>query len=107
VKADHFEGESAMRALEEQAIFACADAVLASCDVEAEQFATFYNADPARVHIVPLGVERSFFSPGDRAAARQALGLNSTTDLLLYVGRLQALKGVELALETLITLRDQ
>ena len=106
VKADHFEGESAMRALEEQAIFACADAVLASCDVEAEQFATFYNADPTRVHIVPLGVERAFFTPGDRVAARQALGLSSTTDLLLYVGRLQALKGVELALETLIALRD-
>lgn len=107
VKADHFEGESAMRALEEQAIFSCADAVLASCDVEAEQFATYYDADPARVHIVPLGVERAFFSPGDRTAARQALGLTESTDVLLYVGRLQALKGVELALETLIALRAQ
>ena len=26
-----------------------------------------YNADPARVHVVPLGVEHAFFAPGDRA----------------------------------------
>ena len=105
VKADHFEGESAHRAIEEQTIFNCADAVLASCDVEAAQFVEFYNADPQRIRVVPLGVERAFFSPGDRRAARQALGLDEDGTLLLYVGRLQALKGVELALETLIELR--
>lgn len=104
VKADHFEGESVERALEEQIIFDCADAVLASCDVEAAQFAEFYNADPARVHVVALGVERAYFSPGDMPAARQALGLSLESTQLLYVGRLQPLKGVDLALETLIAL---
>ena len=107
VKADHFEGESEQRAVEERTIFSCADAVLASCDVEAAQFVEFYGADPARIHVVPLGVERAFFSPGDRTAARQALGLDTDNTLLLYVGRLQPLKGVELALETLITMRSR
>jgi D-inositol-3-phosphate glycosyltransferase len=107
VKADHFEGESAQRAIEEQTIFNCADAVLASCDVEAAQFQEFYQADPTRIHVVPLGVERAYFSPGDRRAARQALGLETEGSLLLYVGRLQALKGVDLALETLIALRSR
>ncbi|HEY5302600.1 MAG TPA: glycosyltransferase [Acidimicrobiales bacterium] len=107
VKADHFEGESEDRAHQEAAIFACADAVLASCDVEAAQFVEYYNADPARVHVVPLGVQHAFFAPGDQRAARQALGRNETETMLLFVGRLQALKGVELALETLITLRQR
>ncbi|MHB1251670.1 MAG: glycosyltransferase [Acidimicrobiales bacterium] len=105
VKADHFESESEERALQEAAIFACADAVLASCEVEAEQFVRFYDADPSRVHVVPLGVEHAFFAPGHRPQARRALGLDKDTALLLFVGRLQALKGVDLALETLITLR--
>lgn len=105
VKADHFEGESEDRAHQEAAIFACADAVLASCEVEAEQFVEFYDADPARVHVVPLGVQHAFFAPGDQRAARQALGRAEAQTMLLFVGRLQALKGVELALETLITLR--
>ena len=105
VKADHFEGESEDRAYQEAAIFACADAVLASCDVEAAQFVEYYNADPARVHVVPLGVQHAFFAPGEQRAARQALGRDENDTMLLFVGRLQALKGVELALETLITLR--
>ena len=105
VKADHFEGESEDRAHQEAAIFACADAVLASCDVEAAQFVDYYNADPQRVHVVPLGVQHAFFAPGDQRAARQALGRDENDTLLLFVGRLQALKGVELALETLITMR--
>jgi D-inositol-3-phosphate glycosyltransferase len=107
VKADHFEGESEERALQEAAIFACADAVLASCEVEAEQFVRFYNAEPSRVHVVPLGVEHAFFAPGFRPQARRALGLDADKTLLLFVGRLQALKGVDLALETLITLRER
>ena len=105
VKADHFEAESEERAFQEAAIFVCADAVLASCQVEADQFVKFYDADPQRVYVVPLGVEHAFFAPGYRPQARRALGLDGVATLLLFVGRLQALKGVDLALETLIELR--
>jgi D-inositol-3-phosphate glycosyltransferase len=105
VKAEAFEGESEDRAFQEAAIFACADAVLASCEVEAEQFVRFYNAEPSRVHVVPLGVEHAFFAPGFRPQARRALGIDPEATMLLFVGRLQALKGVDLALETLIEMR--
>jgi D-inositol-3-phosphate glycosyltransferase len=107
VKAEHFEAESDERAFQEAAIFACADAVLASCEVEAEQFVKFYDAERERVYVVPLGVEHAFFAPGYRPQARNALGLDGVETLLLFVGRLQALKGVDLALETLIELRTR
>jgi D-inositol-3-phosphate glycosyltransferase len=107
VKADTFEAESADRAFQEAAIVACADAVLASCDVEAAQFVRLYNAEPSRVHVVPLGVEHAFFSPGFRPQARRALGLDGDAIMLLFVGRLQELKGADLALETLIELRQR
>ena len=105
VKAQTFQAESEERARQEAVIFACADAVLASCDVEAEQFVRLYNAAPSRVHIVPLGVQHAFFAPGHRPQARRALGIDPDATMLLFVGRLQALKGVDLALETLIELR--
>ncbi|MGC1419206.1 MAG: glycosyltransferase [Acidimicrobiales bacterium] len=105
VKAEHFEAESEERAKQEAAIFACADAVLASCDVEAEQIVRFYEASPSRVHVVPLGVQHAFFAPGFRPQARRALGIDPAATMLLFVGRLQTLKGVDLALETLIELR--
>ncbi len=105
VKADTFEAESDDRAFQEAAIVACADAVLASCEVEASQFIRLYSAEPSRVHVVPLGVEHAFFAPGYRPQARSALGLDEDATMLLFVGRLQALKGADLALETLIELR--
>ncbi len=107
VKADHFEGESEERAKQEALIFACADAVLASCEVEAEQIVRFYNASPSRVHVVPLGIQHAFFAPGYRPQARRALAIDPEATMLLFVGRLQALKGVDLALETLIELRNR
>jgi D-inositol-3-phosphate glycosyltransferase len=107
VKADTFEAESDDRAFQEAAIVACADAVLASCNVEAAQFVRLYNAEPSRVHVVPLGVEHAFFAPGYRPQARRALGLDPDAKMLLFVGRLQALKGADLALETLIELRSR
>jgi D-inositol-3-phosphate glycosyltransferase len=105
VKAEVLGAASDDRAHQEAAILACADAVLASCDVESEQFVRLYHADPARVHVVPLGVEHAFFAPGHRPQARRALGVDPTSTMLAYVGRLQALKGVDLALDTLIELR--
>jgi D-inositol-3-phosphate glycosyltransferase len=107
IKASTFEPESAHRAAEEARIIGCAEATLASCDVEARQIVQHYDADPHRVHVVPLGVEHAFFAPGHRPQARRALGLDGTTPLMVFVGRLQQLKGVDLALETLIALRHR
>lgn len=47
------------------------------------------------VAVVPTGVDLGRFSPGDRDAARQALGLAPDGPLLLYVGRLDREKSVE------------
>jgi D-inositol-3-phosphate glycosyltransferase len=105
IKADTFAMESLERAQAEQQIIRCADAVLASCDVESDQIQHFYDADPTRVHVVPLGVEHAFFSPGHRPQARRALGLDANATMLLFVGRIQSLKGVDLALDTLIEMR--
>ena len=102
IKAATFDVESEGRSAEESRIIGCSDAVLASCDVEARQIVDLYDANPARIHIVPLGVERAFFSPGTKAAARAAIGLNCADPVFLFAGRIQALKGVDLAVDAFI-----
>jgi D-inositol-3-phosphate glycosyltransferase len=84
---------------------ACTDRIVASCQEEADQLVTAYDAAPDRVEIVPPGVDHTIFSPGDRADARRRLGL-SDQPMLLFVGRVQRLKGVDLALESLAALDD-
>ena len=50
------------------------------------------------------GVEHAFFAPGDRRGARRALGLGDHP-MLLFVGRIQPLKGVDVAVRALAALR--
>jgi D-inositol-3-phosphate glycosyltransferase len=95
------------RAEAEAEIIRCSDAVLASCSVEADQITALYGAEPARVRVVPPGVDHAYFGPGNRAQARRALGLPDTGSLLLFVGRIQPLKGADLAVRVLAALRAE
>jgi D-inositol-3-phosphate glycosyltransferase len=53
-----------------------------------------YGVDPARIEIVPCGVDISIFHPQDRQQARRRLGLPDGP-ILLFIGRLQPLKGID------------
>jgi D-inositol-3-phosphate glycosyltransferase len=96
--------EPARRALAEAQVIGCSDAVLASCSVEAEQLADLYDADPGRIEIVPPGVDHAFFAPGDYRQARRALGMPIEAPVLLFVGRIQPLKGLDVAVQALAEL---
>ncbi len=91
-----------LRIEEESKIIFCSDQVLASCEVEAEEICTLYDLDPSRISIVPLGVDHAFFSPGDRDMARTAVGLPTKGKMVLFVGRIQPLKGADIAVESFV-----
>src|ERR1700704_1173832 len=84
------------RARVEGEIISCADLMIAATDEEREQLVALYGAHRDRVEVVPPGVDHGVFVPGDRAAARRALGLEVSAPMLLVVGRIQPLKGADL-----------
>lgn len=104
VKAEGDE-DPVRRAEAEAEVMGCSDAVLVSCSVEASQIGALYDVDMSRIELVPPGVDHAFFSPGHRPQARRALGLPAGP-MLLFVGRIQALKGVDVAVRTLAALPD-
>jgi D-inositol-3-phosphate glycosyltransferase len=104
VKADADEAEQGRRSQAEAETIGCADAVLASCSVEADQIVALYDADPNRIEIVAPGVNPAFFTPGNRSQARRALGLPATGEMLLFAGRIQPLKGLGVAVAALAEL---
>jgi D-inositol-3-phosphate glycosyltransferase len=95
--------EITLRPHVEAEVVRCADLVIAATSDERDQLVRYYGADPERVEIVPQGVDGRLFAPGDRAAARRALRLPDGP-VLLFVGRIQPLKGVDLAVEALARL---
>src|ERR1700730_1638731 len=83
-----------------------ADLLIASTADEGDDLINAYKADPDRVFIVPPGVDLATFQPIDRSEARRKIGYESGR-LLLFVGRLERLKGVEVAIRALGLLRDR
>jgi len=104
VKAEGGDPEPEWRERAEASIIDCADAICVSCTAEEDQFRRLYGDPPGRVEIVAPGVEHAFFAPGDRRGARHALGLGAGP-VLLFVGRIQPLKGVDVAVRALAELR--
>jgi D-inositol-3-phosphate glycosyltransferase len=104
VKAEGGDPEPAWRERAEAEIINCADAICVSCTEEESQFRRLYGNPQGRIEIVAPGVEHAFFAPGDRGGARRALDLPAGP-LLLFVGRLQPLKGLDVAVRALAELR--
>ncbi len=103
VKSLGGDAESAIREKAELEIIGCTDAICVSCSEEKNQFETLYGNSPGAIEVVAPGVERAFFSPGDRRGARGALGLGNGP-ILLFVGRIQPLKGLDVAVRALAEL---
>lgn len=103
VKAEASLEEEVQRARAEVQVVGCSDAILASSLDEAAQLERLYGADPARIEVVPPGVDHEVFSPVGRKGARARLGL-AEGPLLLFVGRIQPLKGADVAVRSLAAL---
>ncbi|CAL9670434.1 D-inositol 3-phosphate glycosyltransferase [Actinosynnema sp. ALI-1.44] len=91
--------EPRMRVIGEEQVVAEADLLVANTDVEAGELIKLYDADPAKVAVVPPGVDLDRFTPGDREAARAALGLRPDAVVLAFVGRIQPLKAPDVLLK--------
>lgn len=103
VKALGGDPESELREKAETEVIGCSDAICVSCTEEERQFIELYGTPPGRVEIVAPGVEHAFFAPGDKRGARKALELGDGP-VLLFVGRIQPLKGVDVAVKALAAL---
>lgn len=50
---------------------------------------------PERVVVIPPGVDTTHFYPRPRTAARQVVGVDESTFMILFVGRIEPLKGLD------------
>ncbi|MBO1753830.1 D-inositol-3-phosphate glycosyltransferase [Allobranchiibius sp. CTAmp26] len=87
------------REIGEEQVVRAASLLVANTEIEARELVELYDADPARVRVVPPGVDLVTFAPGDRGTAREALELPQDAELVLFVGRIQALKGPDVLLK--------
>lgn len=96
--ADGDAPEPPLRAVGEQQVIDEADRLIVNTDEEVRQLVSLHNADPRRIDVVHPGVDLQTFTPGDRAAARAALGLPPAGRLVAFIGRIQPLKAPDVLL---------
>src|SRR5947209_17800334 len=96
--ADGDAPEPPLRTVGEQQVVDEADRLIVNTEDEAQQLISIHHADPARIDVVHPGVDLDVFRPGNRRAARAALGLPLDEDVVAFVGRIQPLKAPDIVL---------
>ena len=93
------EMEPEEREMVEREAMLSADRIIAFSGHERDAMARLYGADPLQVMLAPCGVDLIKFRPLDQKEVRKRLGLNGEK-VLLFVGRMEPLKGLDLLVET-------
>ncbi|MDW8069323.1 MAG: glycosyltransferase [Anaerolineae bacterium] len=95
------EREPPLRIEVETEITRFADRIIAATPLEQEQLVRLYGADPARIRVIPPGVDLERFRPIPPAQAKEQLALDPTCRSILFVGRIEPLKGIDTLLQAI------
>ena len=99
------EDEPELRIETERCLINDCHRIIASTDREREQLRTHYGASADSIGVVPCGVKPDLFRPMGRDNARRYLGLNSDK-VILFVGRIEPLKGIDSLIRAMAYLKD-
>jgi D-inositol-3-phosphate glycosyltransferase len=89
------ERESPRRIEIEGRIMRFADRLVAATPLEKAQMSWLYGADADNISVVPAGVDLNLFRPIPRAEAKMRIGVPPDHKVILFVGRIQPLKGID------------
>jgi D-inositol-3-phosphate glycosyltransferase len=99
------EREQAVRFEIERRTMAGSDRIVALTAVDQQQMVRHYG-DLAPIVVIPGGVDLDRFTALPRPMARERLALAPTSKVVLFVGRIQRLKGLEVLLRAFTRLND-
>ena len=102
------EKETDRRIQVEQELVCDMDRLVAATDLDKAQIVELYGANPEKIEVIPLGVDLEMFRPIPRAEAKAAIGLELPRQqrILLFVGRMDPLKGLDTLLRAICKLND-
>ncbi len=101
------ERESELRVQTETALMRSADRLIAATPAELAQIQWLYRVPVDRVSVIPPGVDVNLFYPRRADQAKERIGVDPNRILLVFVGRIEPLKGLETLLRAVAQLRDR
>ncbi len=101
------EAEGEYRVQGEREVLRLADRIVAATPAELAQLQWLYQADTRKIVIIPPGVDVSRFYPIPPDEAKEVIGVPPCDRMLLYVGRIEPLKGVDTLIQAIKHLYEQ
>jgi D-inositol-3-phosphate glycosyltransferase len=98
------EKEGGYRLEGERKVLARADRILAATLAEQAQLQWLYKADTRKICIIPPGVDTSHFYPIPPDEAKQYIGIPPEDRVILFVGRIEPLKGIDTLIQAMTCL---
>ncbi|MBT8370709.1 MAG: glycosyltransferase [Deltaproteobacteria bacterium] len=98
--------EPKLRIAAEKELVKSCHRILAPTDREKNSLIRYYQVPERKIGVVPCGVNLDLFQPKEKRAARKRLGFDPDDIMLLYVGRLEPLKGLDRLLEAMTHLQN-
>ncbi len=89
------EAEGEYRLQGERDVLRLADRIVAATPAELAQLQWLYEAEPRKIAMIPPGVDVSHFYPIPQDEAKEVIGVPPCEDMLLFVGRIEPLKGLD------------
>jgi D-inositol-3-phosphate glycosyltransferase len=99
------ERESRERIVAEQKILSRADRIVAATLAEQTQLRFLYKVNDRKLEIIPPGVDTSHFYPIPADEAKLFIGLRPDARIVLFVGRIEPLKGVDTLIRAMACLK--
>ena len=106
VARDPVEAEGDYRIKGEQEVIRSADKIIAATPAELAQLQWLYHADVSKVTVIPPGVDISHFYPIPDDEAKEFIGVLPCQQVLLFVGRIEPLKGIDILIEALALMQN-
>ncbi len=99
--------EGSYRVEGERRVLEQADRIVAATPAEVAQLQWLYHADTSKIVAIPPGVDTSRFYPIPMEEAKEFIGVPASDRMLLFVGRIEPLKGLDILIQAVATLRER
>jgi len=95
--------EPALRIMAEREMVSDCQRIIAATEKGKDELVSYYGASPEKISVIPCGVNLELFRHLDKEEARRNLGFNGD-NIILFVGRIDPLKGIDRLLMALAKL---
>ncbi|MBL7165885.1 MAG: glycosyltransferase [Dehalococcoidales bacterium] len=99
------EDEPELRIEAERNLIGDSQRIIIATERDKAQLIANYLANPDRISVIPCGVNLDRFQPTDAGEARRYLGLSEEDKVVLFVGRIEPLKGIDKLIQAVGLLR--